>query len=204
MDWKDLAGKLVKAGAPIIGTAIGGPFGGMIGGALGSVLASALGTDATPEAINDVLDNTPADVLAGKLSAAEAEAAAKWPALAEIAKAEAEDRTAQSRAINKTVQEELGKVSWYHWRHLLGYAVFAWVVCPLPIILYHMAVGNLTVLNGVVAALVSLIPLIGIAAALNGYVAGDTTRQKIAAATGEAPPTMTETIKAVAKKVVRR
>lgn len=203
MDWKDLAGKLVKAGAPIIGTAIGGPFGGLIGGALGSVLASALGTDATPDAINDALDATPADILAGKLAAADSEAAAKWPALAEIAKAEAEDRTAQSRAINKTIQEELGKVSWYHWRHLLGYAVLAWVASPLPIVLYLMGVGNLAVLNGVVAALVSLIPLIGIAAALNGYVAGDTTRQKIAAATGEAPPTMTETVKAVIKKARR-
>lgn len=200
MQWKDLAGKLVKAGAPIIGTAIGGPFGGIIGGALGSVLASALGTDETPEAIDAALSNTPPDVLAGKLAAAESEAAAKWPALAEMVKAEAEDRTAQSQAINETIRKEIGRVSWWHWRHLLGYAVLAWVACPLPIILYHMAVGNLPILNGVVAALVSLIPLIGIAAALNGYVAGDTTRQKITAATGEVPPTMTETIKTAIKR----
>ena len=37
MDWKDLAGTLVKAGAPIIGTAIGGPIGGTIGGAAAAV-----------------------------------------------------------------------------------------------------------------------------------------------------------------------
>jgi hypothetical protein len=202
MDWKSLGGSLIKAGAPIIGGALLGPLGSAIGGALGGIVADALGVEDTPEAVDAALQNTPADILQQKLALAESEAQAKWAALAEMAKADAEDRTAQSRAINKTVQMEIGVVSWYHWRHLLGYAVLAWVVCPLPIILYHMAVGKLDVLNGIVAALVSLIPLVGIAAALNGYVAGDTTRQKITAATGEAPPSATQTAAKAIKTVL--
>src|SRR5438270_832061 len=80
MDWKDLAGTLAKAGAPIIGTALGGPIGGMIGGALGNVIATALGTEATPEAVNDAVTKGDPQVIAAKLNAAEAEAQAKWPA----------------------------------------------------------------------------------------------------------------------------
>lgn len=87
MDWRDLAGTLIKAGAPIIGGALGGPLGGMIGGALGDVVANALGVSPTPEVVNNAISTMPADQLAPKLAAAEAEAQAKWPALAEIAKA---------------------------------------------------------------------------------------------------------------------
>lgn len=99
MNWQDLGGALVKAGAPIIGRALGGPLGGMIGDAIGGVLADALGVEATPDAIDDAIKKTPADALGAKLSTAEAEAQAKWPALAEIAKADAE---AQARTLVET------------------------------------------------------------------------------------------------------
>ena len=46
MNWQDLGGALIKAGAPILGNALGGPLGGMIGDAIGGVLANALGVDA--------------------------------------------------------------------------------------------------------------------------------------------------------------
>lgn len=199
MDWKAVGGALIKAGAPIIGGALLGPLGASIGGALGGIVADALGVDATPEAVNEALANTPADQLQAKLAAAESEAQAKWAALAEMAKADAEDRTAQSRAINQTIREELGHVSWYHWRHLVGYGFLGWSVVPLPIIVWHMSTGNITVMNAVIAGLVSLIPYIAIIAGVLGYVAQDTTRQKIAAATGEAPPTITDTIKNAVK-----
>ena len=93
MDWKDLAGTLVKAGAPIIGGALGGPIGTMIGGAIGNVVANALGVEATPEAVDKAIATTPPEVLVAKLSAAEAEAQAKWPALADMVKAQEEGRT---------------------------------------------------------------------------------------------------------------
>ena len=77
--------------------------------------------------------NAPPDVAAEKLAAAEAEAQARWPALAEIAKAEAADRTAQALAINETIRAEVAAgVSWWHWRHLMGYATLLWAVAVLP------------------------------------------------------------------------
>ena len=48
MDWKGISGSLIKAGAPIIGSALGGPLGGLIGSGLGDVLANALGVEPTP------------------------------------------------------------------------------------------------------------------------------------------------------------
>jgi hypothetical protein len=38
MNWQDLAGPLLKAGAPMLGTALGGPLGGMIGQTVGGIL----------------------------------------------------------------------------------------------------------------------------------------------------------------------
>lgn len=98
MNWQDLSGALAKAGAPIIGRALGGPLGGMIGDALGGVIADALGVEPTPDTVDSAIKNTPTDAPGAKFSAAEAEAQAKWPALAEIAKADAE---AQAKALAK-------------------------------------------------------------------------------------------------------
>lgn len=95
MDWKDLGGSLIKAGAPIIGTAIGGPIGGVIGSSLGTILANALGVPDTPAAVEAAIQNTPPDLLQAKLSAAESEASAKWPALADAVKAIEEGKTAR-------------------------------------------------------------------------------------------------------------
>lgn len=107
MDWTDLGGSLIRAGAPIIGTAIGGPFGGMIGNTLGSVLAGALGTSQTPEAVNSAIQNTAPEVLQEKLTAAEAEAQAKWPALAEMAKADADAEAQAINALQVTARAEV-------------------------------------------------------------------------------------------------
>ena len=107
MDWREIAGDLVKAGAPIIGGALGGPLGGMIGSAIGNVVATALGVDSTPEAVNDALKTTPADQLQAKLSAAESEAVAKWPALADMVKAESELGQKQVSEIGDTMRAEL-------------------------------------------------------------------------------------------------
>ncbi len=107
MDWRDLAGALAKAGAPIIGAALGGPLGGMIGGAIGNVLAESLGTEATPAAVNEAITRgDPADV-AAKLSAADAQAQAKWPALADMVKAEAELGVRQVEQTGETMRAEL-------------------------------------------------------------------------------------------------
>lgn len=54
----DLIQALVKAGAPILGTVIGGPVGTLAGAAIGA-LAEALGTQATPEAVKTAIETRP-------------------------------------------------------------------------------------------------------------------------------------------------
>jgi hypothetical protein len=50
----DLIAALAKAGAPLLGTLIGGPVGTIAGAAIGA-LAEALGTPATPEAVKEAI-----------------------------------------------------------------------------------------------------------------------------------------------------
>lgn len=54
----DLIQSLIKAGAPILGTVIGGPVGTLAGAAIGA-LAEALGTPATPEAVQAAIEAKP-------------------------------------------------------------------------------------------------------------------------------------------------
>lgn len=198
MDWADIGGKLIRLGAPVIGTALGGPLGGTIGGVLGNVVAEAIGANAaTPEAVNDALDRTDTATLQQQLSAADQLVAAKMDAFVKLAEAERDIQVANVQAVNETMRAEHrpdGKIAWWHWRHLLGYAVLAWIAGPLPIILYQMAVGKIEVMNAVIQGLVSLIPLIAIAAGLNGFVARDTTILKQVAMTGEQKPSLTDQI----------
>lgn len=55
---KELIAALTKAGAPILGTIIGGPVGTIAGAAIGA-LAEALGTPATPEAVKEAIETRP-------------------------------------------------------------------------------------------------------------------------------------------------
>jgi len=59
VEWAPVAGQLMKIGAPLVGTLIGGPAGAIAGSLIGS-LASAIGADPTPEAISEKLQNDPA------------------------------------------------------------------------------------------------------------------------------------------------
>lgn len=114
-DFGKLASGLIQNGGKVLGTvlgsAIGGPLGGAAGGAIvGEVVkmaAGALGVDATPGAVQDAVTNgNPADI-AAKLQAAEDEAAAKWPAMAQIAISHDELAKTQIAAVQDQMKQEL-------------------------------------------------------------------------------------------------
>jgi hypothetical protein len=196
MDWKDLAGTLIKTGAPIIGTALGGPLGGTVGGIAGKLIADALGVPATPEAVHEAIQADPAGA-----SVALASADAKWQAMAEIAKADAADRTAQSQALNETIRTEIATgMSWWHWRNLLGYVpvvIGAEVAGMVPFV----ALGKITA-SDMVAIITAITPLVVTFSGLLGYVAQDTTKLKTTAITGEHAPSATDNVVNAIKKVV--
>lgn len=108
MNWGDLLGPLIASGAPTLGKIIGSalpiPGGALIGEAAGNLLARHLGADPNPEAVKEKLENLPPEVALAKVRAAEAEAATKWPALAEMAKAQHEAETAQWQATLADIQ----------------------------------------------------------------------------------------------------
>ena len=201
MDWKDV-GKIVAPLAPTLGGILGDlipiPGGGMIGTAAGNLIASALGVDPTPDAVGAAMQNDPNAAV--KIQAAESEAAARWPALAEIAKAQYAANAAQSESINQTIRAEAGNVSWWHWRHLLGYLVLLYGIEQVAAIAYSMF-GKGVPPDQLAALFNSTAVFTAGLFALLGYVASDTTALKQTAITGKAPDGAVKTvIKAVTGK----
>jgi hypothetical protein len=103
MDWRDIAGDVVKAGAPLIGSALGGPLGGIAGNLVGKLVADALGVAPTPDAVGGAMRSLPA----GEVQARLADAEAKWSSIAAQVQAEAELGKAQVEAIGETMRAEL-------------------------------------------------------------------------------------------------
>jgi hypothetical protein len=200
MDWKDLAGTLIRAGAPVIGGALGGPLGGMIGSSIGGVLADALGTEATPQAIDTVLRTQPAEMVAAKLQAAESEAVARWPALADIARAEAADRSEQARAINETIRAELATQRWYSWRNLWGYSVMVECAAASLIILVDLATGDARGVKVFLDASGFFLSWYGMRIGVLGYVLNRNSAEKTAVLTGEAPGVVAQVARAIVRK----
>jgi hypothetical protein len=213
MDWVDalkpVAGKLAIAGLPTLGNILGDliPFpGGAIAGRMAGEwaanrIAEAMGVEKTPEAVAAAIDKaTPAELQA-RLGATEGEAIAKWDAMARIAEAEAEDRTAQSEAINLTMRAELKAIGRWHWRHLLGYAVLYQTVVFTTLAAYLILIADIKRVEVFIALLTaSVVPMGGIYALL-GYVAKSNENMKIAAVTGEKPES---TVAAVVKAAVKK
>lgn len=192
MDWRSIAGAVApiapKLGA-VLGTAVGGPFGSLIGGIAGNAIASVFKTDPTPEAVGAAIAQDPK--AADKLARLEEERgqAIVAQAQAEIARLEQEGLTARENVqqINQTIREETAKgVSWWHWRHLLGYvpvALGAELVALVPM----MALGFLTAAD-VTAIIGAITAPLTVLAGLLGYIAQDTSAVKVAAMTGQPVP----------------
>lgn len=110
MDWKQLAGKLIAKGAPTLGQLIGEfvpvPFGGTLATWALNKVAEALGVEPTPEAVDTAIETQSPEAVNAALQSAEREAVARWQALAEIAKSQAEVGAAQVVAVNETIRAE--------------------------------------------------------------------------------------------------
>lgn len=205
MDWKAIAGPLLQSAAPTIGGLLGGlipfPGGAMIGQELGQIIANQFGVAATPEAVNAAIQNTPSDVATAKLQAAEAEAVAKWPALAQIAQADAGDRTAQSQAINATMQAEVARGQpWYAWRNIWGYSVAVECSGVGLIILYSLFEGDPKAVNLFLSASNFFLTWYGMRVGVLGYIFRGSSNEKIAAVTGDTPGIVGNVIKAIRGK----
>lgn len=186
MDWSSIAGVVGKF-APTLGELLGsafGPAGSIVGGIAGRAIANALGVEATPEAVSAALTKDKNAV--EKLRILEATKAQQIAAEAQIAVEQIKSNVAQGAAVNETVRSEIAAgVSWWHWRHLIGYLVLGYGLNQ--IVLLNLAAFRPAMLSPDQA--VALFNATGVFTgglfALLGYVAGDTTNRINTAVTGE-------------------
>ena len=197
MDWstlKPVAGKLAQVGLPYLGQILGdiAPFPGgsflgkMVGDWAGNAIAASLGVEPTPEAVGAAIEQLPPGELQARLAPVENEAQAKWEAAARIEEARAADRTAQSQAINQTMQGEIGKIAWWHWRHQLGNLVLLWGLMLVAVVakgaFFGVTPEQIKAVTDLIAATSAF--TVGVFALL-GYVAQDTSGLKEIGATGQ-------------------
>jgi hypothetical protein len=191
MNWTDLAGTLVKLGAPLLGQALGGP----LGAAAGKIVADAFGaSEPTPTAVQNAI--TGADPAAAAQAAQAAED--KWlAALAEVGKQQVAEIGATMRA--EAASSDLLQ-RW--WRPLYALEL-SLVECPAFVmtLLHALWRGHEVGINGF-ANLSGLLMAYFAArfGVLGVYVTGRS-REKQAAATGEvAPSVVAEIVKAIRRK----
>jgi hypothetical protein len=193
MDWSSLA-PIVAGFAPklagLLGTAIGGPLGGVVGTIAGNAIAGALGVAPTPAAVGAAVQNDPAaQAKIEKLEAEHADALIQQAQVQIAALTQAgETARANSDQIGQSMRAEVGTVSWWHWRNLIGYLVLLyglqqigmiWISALYPKMLTPADAANLfnatTIFTGGLFALL-------------GYVASDTTDRYKTAITGDRGP----------------
>lgn len=194
MDWNDLGkvvGPILINNAPTLGGILGGllpiPGGSGIGAAAGRMLAEVFGTPPDdPEELAKAIINDPN--AAAKITAAETEAAARWPALAEIAKAQFASNTAQAKEINASIRAEVAKGQpWWAWRNLYGYSVALECTATSWLILYAIASGDKSMFDAVTSSLNFFLSWYALRMGLLGYIHNQATNEKVAAATGQQP-----------------
>jgi len=127
MNWKELGRKVVKIGAPLLGTALGGPG----GGALGALVASAFGVDTDdPKELMKALERDPQALV--KLKELEFRHKERLEEIAlERVKIEVEKELTQIRQVNETMRAEAKSEHWpqYSWRPFNGFMYAMAVVC---------------------------------------------------------------------------
>jgi hypothetical protein len=201
MDWGKLGIQIAQAGAPILGGMLGGPVGSMVASGAVDILAKALGVDATPDAVSNAIATGDPAIVGPALSAAQAEAQAKWPAIAAMAAAQFQANAAESDSINQTMRAELiAGQKWWAWRNLYGYSVGFEATATSWVILYSL-VFNPAIYKNVSESLPFFLSWYGMRFGLLGYIHNQATTEKVAAATGMQPEGVVKTIvKAVTGK----
>lgn len=211
MDWGNLfkdtgsiVGPLILQNAPTIGGLLGGlipfPGGSLIGQELGGLIAKQFAVPNTAQDIANAIAASPTDIAVQKLQAAEAEAVAKWPALAQIAVANAQSNSAQSDSINQTMRAELvAGQSWYSWRNLYGYSVGIEATATSWVILYGIVFAP-QVFTNIASSFNFFMTWYGMRFGLLGYIHNGASNEKIAAVTGESPGIVKTIVNAVTGK----
>jgi hypothetical protein len=171
MNWGDLGKTLIGLGLPTIGGLLLGPA----GAAVGKALADQIGAPATPEGLGKAIADPEVQK---KLAETEAEWARTQAAIAQ-------SNATQGSSVNTTMQAEIAAgVSWWHWRHLLGYVVGGWIAGIAVATTKLLFIGSADQITLLSPLLNSVWPYFGAACGLLGYVAMDTTRRTTAAAAG--------------------
>ncbi|MEX0752818.1 MAG: hypothetical protein WD073_07830 [Xanthobacteraceae bacterium] len=194
MDWGDVAKSAIGLGAPILGAALGGP----LGGAAGKILADALGASAaTPAAVSEALARAQADATAAmQVAAAAREAEAQWlAALAEAGKAQVVEvgRTMRAEAASDDPLQR-----WWRPLYALELTLFE---CPgFAAVLGHaLWNGNAEAINGLADTSGLIITYIAARFGVLGVYVSGRTREKQAALTGGAVPSLVgEVVRAIA------
>ncbi len=190
MNWTDLVGPLVRLGAPLLGSALGGP----LGAAAGKILAEAFNAAATPDAVHAAVAQ--ADPAVAALAAQAAED--KWlAALSEVAKTQVTE-VAQTMRVEALSSDPLQR--W--WRPLYALEL-SLVECPAfaLTLLQALWVGRETSINGFVALSGLLMAYFAARFGVLGVYVTGRSREKQAAVTGESVPTIVaEIVKALRKK----
>ena len=192
MNWNDLSKTVIGLGAPILGTALGGP----LGGAAGKLLADALGAASTPEAVQTAIAERSADSTFAAEAAQKAEA--EWAkAMAEIGKTQLAETGATMRA-----EAASGDVLQRWWRPLYALEL-SLVECPAfaLTLLHALWTGHAAGIAGFATLSGLLMAYFGARFGVLGVYVSGRTREKQAAATGEAMPGLIgEVVKAVRRR----
>lgn len=180
-----LASTAIDLGFPIIGAALGVPT---LAPMAAGMLKKALGMSdsASLDSLKNKIELDP-EASKAAFEVANTEAAGKWDYLARAVEAQAKVNEKNVVEVNKTMRAELGAgVKWWHWRHLIGYLVLGYGLEQIILIAY-VFFGKGYGSDQLTAMFNATTPFTVGLFALLGYVAQDTTNQKIAAATGEKP-----------------
>ena len=196
-----VAGMALDFGVPALGMAFGIP-GGVSSFAVGA-LKKALGMaqSATEDDVKEKVDSLDPDTAKAAFQNATDEVTAKYAYLTRLAEVRGEVDKVNISEVNKTMRAENGKVPWWHWRHLIGYAV-TFHILFFPIAVFGVIVfGTLDKSNAALNFAGPLVGILGIAAGLLGFVARDNTNRQAANAGDIVPEgVIASTVRAVTGK----